>query len=422
MSRDDAHDLAVAFSSNEFAFESAVLEPPPAKLADGHAPAACHAAVTQRAPVSPAVGMTPVPPALSERSAPRFEHLAPRLRFATQPIIDRTGRVVATELLFRWNTADAPVGPELGGYATAAALSHALIDGDLLCPDHLAEHPIGDLLVNMDRRSLLSPMADVLTPDLGVLELLETVEVDATLVERVAELHDRGYRFALDDVVSLDDPRWTLAPWSQFVKIDVQVAPSLIVPALVRKAHRVGMAVIAEKVEDEQDLAWLKALGVDYFQGYGIARPHAHAVQPLPGCDSAALSQAYLLASDGRSDEAVAAAVSQHPAIVARLLRLQALHAPSGVAVARSLVDVIRAVPRRVLVGWLVVLNIAAAHQRDQAVVRAWRAELDDHRRRLRRQGRVTSSAELEAAAFAYCQRVVEGAGPQAWARSALRH
>ncbi|OWQ92259.1 hypothetical protein CDN99_07950 [Roseateles aquatilis] len=335
------------------------------------------------------------------------EHLTPHVRYASQPIIDRTGRVVATELLFRWNSQDGGIGPELGSYATAMVLANALLDGELLTAAIPAEHPVGDLLVNMDSRCLMSPIAEALTPDVGVIELLETIAVDAALERRVRDLHARGYRFALDDLVCLEDPRWSLAPWVQFAKIDVLGLGAEMIQALIDKAHRLGLAVIAEKIDDAAMHQTIKQMGADYFQGYGIARPVTLAVPALPGCDSRAVGQLYLLARAGVASDSLALLAGRHPALVARLLRLQAIHAPQCAATTESLADVLTSLPRAVMVAWLAILNIAAVHGRDRALAMLLRGELADSRLRLRREGVVRNALDLEKASFVICKHLL---------------
>lgn len=360
----------------------------------------------------PQTGRTPVSGASSPSShapSPRWEdeHLGPHVRYASQPVIDRGGRVVATELLFRWNAGCGEIGPELSAYATASVLSNALIDGQLLTGAPAAERPIGDLLVNMDSRTLMSPIAEAMTPDLGVIELLETLEVDEALTRRIRELHGRGYRFALDDVVDLDDSRWALAPWAQFAKIDVLGLDADQLDTLVRKAHRLGMAVIAEKIEDGDALEGARRAGADYFQGHGIARPTVLAVPALPGCDPRSVGQLFLLASTGASASSLALLAGRHPALVARLLRLQEIHAPQHAVTSQSLSDVMESLPRAVLLAWLAVLNIAAVHGRDRELAQLLRGELSLGRSRLRREGRMKSSNALERASFLLCKQLL---------------
>lgn len=342
-------------------------------------------------------------PLATRRPAPSLPHV----RYASQPVIDRAGRVVATELLFRWDSGDDPVGPELGGLATAAVLSNALLDGELLTRSIAAEHPLGDLLVNMDGRTLMGPIADCMTPDVGVIELLETVEVNEALTHRIRDLHGRGYRFALDDIVTPDDARWALAPWVQFAKIDVLAVPPCRWRALIRQAHQLGMAVIAEKIADEAAHRLALQAGADYFQGFGIAPATTLAVRALPGCDARVVGQLFQLARSGVAAESLALLAGRHPVLVARLLRMQEIHAPQSVAGARSLSEVLESLPRAVLVAWLAVLGLAAVHGRDTELALQLRSELEKGRRFLRRGRGLTSSVELERALFPLCKQLL---------------
>jgi EAL domain-containing protein (putative c-di-GMP-specific phosphodiesterase class I) len=69
-----------------------------------------------------------------------------------------------------------------------------------------------------------------------------------------------------------------------FIKIDGEFVRDLVADpihaALVGSIHQIGhvmgLKTIAEAVEDEPTLAALRALGVDYVQGYHVHRP-----QPL---------------------------------------------------------------------------------------------------------------------------------------------
>lgn len=67
----------------------------------------------------------------------------------------------------------------------------------------------------------------------------------------------------------------------QIVKIDVRFirgiqndpGKQMIVGNLIRYAHAQGSTVVAEGVETDAELDQVIDLGVDYLQGYRIARP-----------------------------------------------------------------------------------------------------------------------------------------------------
>ncbi len=292
------------------------------------------------------------------------EHTSPNVRYALQAIVDERGRMVASELLFRWNSRDGSVGPELGGYATSVALCNALLDGELLTAGHATGQPVGPIFVNMDESFLLSPMAEAVDARVGVIELLETLVITPAVRQRIQSLHQRGYRFALDDVQSLDDPRWTLAEHLEFVKIDVLQLGESTLQALVTMAHALGLRVVAEKVESDEQLARLRLMGIDRFQGYAVQRPQIQSPPALPGCDPVILGKATLLAQAGASNQAIALLVCSDPALMARLMRLQAVVAPSEVARSDTLMALMASLPRQVLVAWLLMMNVAAVHGR----------------------------------------------------------
>lgn len=55
--------------------------------------------------------------------------------------------------------------------------------------------------------------------------------------------------------------------------MEADPADQAIVEALISMAHRLGLKVIAEGVETARQREWLAAVGCDYAQGYGLARP-----------------------------------------------------------------------------------------------------------------------------------------------------
>jgi EAL domain-containing protein (putative c-di-GMP-specific phosphodiesterase class I)/integral membrane sensor domain MASE1 len=118
-------------------------------------------------------------------------------------------------------------------------------------------------------------------------EVTETEAIEHLETARaiLGALHDSGFRIALDDfgtgLASFDYIR--RFPFD-YLKIDgsfVQAAgASPTERAMVEAVHSVaataGIQTIAEFVEDEDTRAWLRDVGIDYAQGFGIAVP-----QPL---------------------------------------------------------------------------------------------------------------------------------------------
>ncbi len=115
-------------------------------------------------------------------------------------------------------------------------------------------------------------------------ELTETAAVTHldNAIYFMRELKARGCRFSLDDFGSgLSSFRYLKNLPVDFIKIDGQFVSNIatdavdrsLVKAIVQVGRSLGIATVAEKVETQEVLTLLTGLGVDYAQGYHIARP-----------------------------------------------------------------------------------------------------------------------------------------------------
>jgi EAL domain-containing protein (putative c-di-GMP-specific phosphodiesterase class I) len=94
----------------------------------------------------------------------------------------------------------------------------------------------------------------------------------------------RGFRVALDDVgsgYSSLNLLHQLRP--DFVKLDMELVRGVaddpykatVASKLLELARSLGVATVAEGVETEGELRWVREQGADYTQGYLIARPQS---------------------------------------------------------------------------------------------------------------------------------------------------
>jgi len=148
--------------------------------------------------------------------------------------------------------------------------------------------------VNVSADTVLDPsfvteLAAILTsvdvpPDLLTLELTEGVVVhDAELaVVRMEELRALGVKLSVDDFgTGYSSLTYLKGLPVDEVKIDKGFVDGLasdpadraVVRAVVDIAHTLGLKVVAEGVEQEDQLGILRALGVDEVQGYLYSRP-----------------------------------------------------------------------------------------------------------------------------------------------------
>ena len=124
-------------------------------------------------------------------------------------------------------------------------------------------------------------------------EITETTAISnlTKAAELMHELKGMGYRFALDDFgTGMSSfaylkylPVDHLKIAGMFVKDMAQDAmDATIVEAIHRISHILGMQTVAESVENAQTLERVRALGIDFAQGYFIAEPEALYITPAP--------------------------------------------------------------------------------------------------------------------------------------------
>jgi EAL domain-containing protein (putative c-di-GMP-specific phosphodiesterase class I) len=101
-------------------------------------------------------------------------------------------------------------------------------------------------------------------------------------LEILGRLRLRGFNLALDDFGTGYSNLAVLhrMPFNELkidrsfvVEVTAQRDSQIIVGALAGLAHQFGLTTVAEGVEDLETWAWLRSVGVEQIQGFGIARP-----------------------------------------------------------------------------------------------------------------------------------------------------
>jgi EAL domain-containing protein (putative c-di-GMP-specific phosphodiesterase class I) len=128
-------------------------------------------------------------------------------------------------------------------------------------------------------------------PQVICFEITETVAISnlSKAAALVGDLKALGCRFTLDDFGSSVSCLAYLKNLPvDYLKIDGNFVRNIVndpincamVEAINQIAHLMGLQTIAEFVENDDILNKLRELGVDYAQGYGIAKPHPLPFQP----------------------------------------------------------------------------------------------------------------------------------------------
>jgi EAL and modified HD-GYP domain-containing signal transduction protein len=241
-----------------------------------------------------------------------------------QPVYDRAGEIVGYELLFR--ASQQAVGASRNGTeASSQVIVNAFTDFGL---EQLVGRRLG--FVNLTRDFLVGDLAVPFDTELAVLEVLETVRVDAEVTAGVTALVEQGYRIALDDF-EFGSGHEQLLPLASYVKLQVAGIDRDLVAAAVEACRGWPDAqLVAERLETAADLRFARDLGFDLFQGYLLGRPQVFSAAAL---SPSRLRRIELLVHLGRPDvdlDLISSIVMLDPALSYRMLR-----ATSSAAVGR---------------------------------------------------------------------------------------
>jgi c-di-GMP-related signal transduction protein len=184
-----------------------------------------------------------------------------------QPILNRAQQIVGFELLFRSAESLLTASFEDTHLASASVILNALSDFGF--QDVLGRHK-GFFNVTFDM--LMSDAVELLPKEQVVIELLETIMLDAEVVARCRTLKTLGFKLALDDHVYSPDFS-SIYQLVDIVKLDILAIAPEELPDMVENLRAWPLTLLAEKVESAEQYTVCAALGFDLFQGYYFARP-----------------------------------------------------------------------------------------------------------------------------------------------------
>ena len=187
---------------------------------------------------------------------------------AKQPILDKASEVIGYELLYRDSEENA-FPPGLTDEQASARMFYetALFHGI----NNVTEQR--KAFVNLCDKSVLKQLPNLIPRENLIVEIVERSSIDDETIEAVADLHQQGYVFALDDYDF--DEKWAdLAPYVSYVKFDIPEDNALIAPTVARiRATFPNVKLVAERIETKIQADFAFECGVDYLQGYYFARP-----------------------------------------------------------------------------------------------------------------------------------------------------
>lgn len=179
--------------------------------------------------------------------------------------------------------------------------------------------PSAPLFINCTREFLLADQ--IIPPDRCVLEILEDIELDDEVVNRMLQLRESGYRLALDDFI-YDDTVSSAVQLADYIKVDVLAFSKDELGRQVKVLRRNPVLLIAEKIESEAQLALCRDLGFDLFQGYYLRRPDLLSGKRIKTNQLSALNLINECQNPNASISAISATVTADLSMTYNLLRM----------------------------------------------------------------------------------------------------
>ncbi len=231
-----------------------------------------------------------------------------------QPILTSDQKLFSYELLFRHNatTTSAQVDDE------TAATSRLLVNTF----NHLGvEKVLGDkrAFINVSAGLLESDVLESLPPHKVVLEILESVEPTAEVVERCRALQLKGYQFALDDFVYRPEFE-PLLKLASYVKLDIRALGLAQTAKQVAVLRGRGLRLVAEKVETYEEFHACRAMLFTHYQGYYFARPETLSAKHIDPSTQTVMQLFNLVVSQA-DQRAIETGFKQDVALTYNLLR-----------------------------------------------------------------------------------------------------
>lgn len=281
-----------------------------------------------------------------------------------QPILDRNQNLVAFELLFRQEETDekATVINDLSASANVIINAYCQLG---------IQNVLGKQrgFINADPDLVMSDIISLLPAKHVVLEIKETALITAEFMQRCNELKQKGYQFALDNIVAMNTKVGQLLPLVSVVKVDVLAVEKKELAELVAELNRWPVLLLALKVENREQEKYCMQLGFQMFQGYYFARPEVLAVKRADPGKLSLLKLLTLVMGDSEVEE-IEKEFKHQPGLSYNLMRMVNSVASGVPQKINSIKHAIMILGRKQLQRWIQLL-LYTANQSDDSMSNA---------------------------------------------------
>jgi c-di-GMP-related signal transduction protein len=232
---------------------------------------------------------------------------------ARQPILTADEKVFGYELLFRESPEDNRFSSDAES-ATCSTIGTLNVMGlDAVCDARFA-------FINCSHQMLLKEYFLLLPPDKVVVEIQESVPAENAVIAACQRLKQRRYRIALDNFAP-GDPRETLIPYADFLKIDIRKFPQEQSAAMAARHAGTQRRMLAHKVETRVQFLTALKDGFTLFQGYFFRHPERMRARHIPANQASYLRLLQAISTPQVDLATVEELIKHDPSLCYRLLR-----------------------------------------------------------------------------------------------------
>lgn len=188
--------------------------------------------------------------------------------FARQPIFNTENKIVAYELLYRNEVKD-------DTSTDIEKTMDVITNVNTFFSNFDTEVASKRMFLNFDKNLLMDNIVDILSPLEHVIEILETVEQDKNIINRIIQLKRRGYKIVIDDY-TINYPHEDFVDLADYIKVDFIANSVQDIITLSKREKFRKKILLAEKVENETMHNLALKLNYKLFQGYYYAKPIVH--------------------------------------------------------------------------------------------------------------------------------------------------
>lgn len=273
----------------------------------------------------------------------------PEFFIGRQSILDRKQDLAGFELLFRSGQKNSASFVD-NVAASSAVINHAF--NELGFKTVLGKYRG---FINVDTQLLMDDMIELLPKEQVVIELLEGIEINGTVVARCKYLKSRGYMLALDDVNQYSDNLEPLRGCIDVIKIDLKLSGMSSLNDIISPLRNWPVKLLAEKVDTREEAKHCMDAGFHLFQGYHFAKPIIITGKRLAHSELALMRLLGMVMSDAETPE-IEQMFKQNPGLSFNLLRLTNCAAAGANQKITSIGNAITILGRNQLQRWLQLL------------------------------------------------------------------